>query len=196
MTQRRRQLRTWIALGDSFTAGTGDDRGGWITRTHEALAGHGRVDELVLLAEPGVAIGSVLADQAPRLEPCTIVSVIAGANDILRPHPDLVLLHQQIDQLLDVALMSAEIVLTTTCPDFCLPRAHPSTKLRDRIKSLNEDVAQRADADERLVVVDAFGILSERELWSNDRIHPNPLGHAALAEAAQRQVLHRLDPGR
>jgi lysophospholipase L1-like esterase len=189
----QRASGTWIALGDSFTAGTGDDRGGWIRRAHAVLAGTHRLDELVLLAEPGVSIGSVLREQAPRLEPCRIVSVIAGANDILRPHPDLDRLDQQIHELLDLALAHAEMVLTTTCPNFCLPRAHPSRKLRDRIHRLNEHVARRAASDHRLVVVDAYVILSERELWSHDKIHPNPGGHARLADAAQRQLARRLD---
>jgi lysophospholipase L1-like esterase len=185
--------RTWIALGDSFTAGTGDDRGGWIKRAHAALAGANQLDELVLLAEPGVSIGSVLSEQARRLEPCRVVSVIAGANDILRPHPDLELLDQQIDELLDLALANAEMVLTTTCPNFCLPRALPSRKLHDRILRLNEHVARRAELDDRLVVVDAYVILSERDQWSDDKLHPNPGGHARLADATQRQLSRRLE---
>jgi lysophospholipase L1-like esterase len=185
--------RTWIALGDSFTFGTGDNQGGWIARTHAALARRHEIDELVLFAQPGVDIQSVLTDQAPRLEPCTIASVIAGANDILRPHPDLDLLDQQIDRLLDLALVHAETVLTTTCPDFCLPRAHPTKRLIDRIRRLNDHVARRADGNDRLVVVDAFGILNARALWSHDRIHPNPDGHATLADAAEHQILRHLD---
>jgi lysophospholipase L1-like esterase len=185
--------RTWIALGDSFTAGTGDDGGGWITRAHSALAGANQLAELVLLAERGVSIRSVLTEQAPRLQPCRVASVIAGANDILRPHPDLELLDQQIDELLDLALTRADIVLTTTCPNFGLPRVLPSRKLHDRILRLNAHVAQRADSDDRLVVVDAYVILSERELWSYDKLHPNPGGHARLADATQRQLSRRLE---
>jgi hypothetical protein len=41
---------------------------------------------------------------------------------------------------------------------------------------------------------DAFAILDNRDLWSDDKIHPNPNGHTELADVAQRHILGRLDP--
>jgi hypothetical protein len=45
----------WVAVGDSFTAGTGDDQqhGGWVAQTANTLARAGRVGGFRNLAVPG-----------------------------------------------------------------------------------------------------------------------------------------------
>lgn len=73
-------------------------------------------------------IDEVIEQQVPHLVPTTVVSAIAGANDIIRPKTDLaeLTLRRSVDRLLRAALDHAEHVLTTTCPNFNVP---PPTQL-------------------------------------------------------------------
>jgi lysophospholipase L1-like esterase len=184
----------WIAIGDSFTAGTGDDdHGGWIARTYDGVAGTASLNRFVNLAQRGVDVATVLAEQAPRLRRCTIVSAIAGANDLMRPRVDRDLLKAQLDLLVETALGSGTTVLTCTCPDFCVPRQRKSPRLLSLVAWMNDHVRRRASLDERIVVVPAFEVLQDPNLWAEDNLHPNPRGHAELARAAQKELSGRLD---
>lgn len=178
----------WVAVGDSFTAGTGDDRqhGGWVARTASALARAGRVGGFRNLAAPGARLAAVLHDQVPLVvDRVEIVSAIAGANDLMARRVDPALMLQQIDELLDWALVHADLVLTCTCPDFVGSRSAQLPRLAARIDNVNEHVEQRrTSAAGRLVVVDAHAVLADPALWASDGVHANPRGHARLAETA------------
>ena len=179
--------RSWIALGDSFTAGTGDDpaRGGWARRAGDELRTAGVLDVAVNHAEPGVAIQHVIDHQLPLLAGrhwC--VSVIAGANDLLAPRCDARVLAERVDVLLDACLDHAEVLLTSTCPDFFAQRSTRLARLSARVDALNDHVRRRAAADPRIEVIDAHARLADPALWSDDGLHPDPDGHAALAELA------------
>lgn len=188
MSHSDRTTARWIAVGDSFTAGTGDDpeHGGWIARTAAALIDAGRVDELHNLAEPGVHIDAVLHGQLPLLaEQAEVVSAIAGANDLMARRCDMSLVLGQVDQLLDWALGHAAVVLGVTCPDFLVSRSGRLRYLPERIVAINDHVeGRRAEAGDRFVVVDAHAILTDRALWADDGVHANPHGHELLAAAA------------
>lgn len=178
----------WVAVGDSFTAGTGDDpqHGGWVARTANALARADRVGGFRNLAAPGARLAAVLHDQVPLVvDRVEIISAIAGANDLMarRVNPAIVL--GQIDELLDWALNHADLVLTCTCPNFLVSRSAQLPRLAARIDTVNEHVEQRrTGAAGRLVVVDAHAVLAEPALWATDGIHANPRGHERLAETA------------
>jgi len=178
----------WIAVGDSFTAGTGDDpeHGGWIARTAAGLIDAGRVDELHNLAVPGVHIDAVLHGQRPMLaEPAEVISAIAGANDLIARHCDMPEVLARVDQLLDWALSHAAVVLAVTCPNFPVARSGRLPYLPERIAAINDHVQHRQSAaGDRLVVVDAHTLLTDPTLWSADGIHANPDGHALLAATA------------
>jgi lysophospholipase L1-like esterase len=178
----------WVAVGDSFTAGTGDEpqHGGWVARTATALAQDGRVDSFRNLAKPGVRIDAVLHEQVPRVtDRVEIVSAIAGANDLMARRCDLQVLLRHVDTLLDWALDHAQLVLTSTCPDFLVSRSAQLPRLAARIEAINKHVERRRlDAPGQLVVVDAHTILTDAALWSPDGIHANPHGHERLATAA------------
>ncbi len=175
-------------MGDSFTAGTGDDPqyGGWIARTATALARAGRVGDFRNLAAPGAHLAAVLHDQAPLVvDRAEIISAIAGANDLMARRVDLAIVLQQMDELLDWALDHADLVVTCTCPDFLVGRSARLPRLAARIDTVNEHVEQRCtDAAGRLLVVDAHAVMAEPALWAPDGIHANPRGHAQLTETA------------
>jgi lysophospholipase L1-like esterase len=91
------ELRSFVALGDSFTEGLEDDLGlsgrhrGWADRVAAALAaGNGRV-RYANLAIRGRLLDQVIDEQVPvavQLIP-DLISFHAGPNDMLRPKLDL-----------------------------------------------------------------------------------------------------------
>ena len=178
----------WIALGDSFTAGTGDtpECGGWVARTAVALLGDGLIDRFDNVAVPGARIGSVIADQVPRLQgQPALVSAIAGANDVLAWRWSLSGFSAQVAELLGAARRHGRLVLSSTCPDFFAHRFGPSNHLSRRIEQLNALVMHEVEAAAgQLLVLDVHRIMQDRSVWHADGIHPNPLGHEALAVAA------------
>jgi lysophospholipase L1-like esterase len=187
-------MGTFVAVGDSFTVGVGDDpeAGGWIQRTATALTSKGRIHDFRNLAARNVLLDDVLQQQLPKVggRP-RIISAIAGANDILVRRCDVDDVIEKADRLIDWAMSRAEMaVLTCTCPDFFADRSARLRRLSARVDTLNRHVHRRQrDAPRRLLVVDAHGILSDPSLWADDGLHANPKGHARLAEAATTTVL-------
>lgn len=187
---------TWIAVGDSFTAGTGDDphHGGWIRRTAAALTRTGRITEFRNHAEPGVRLEHVLRHQVPLItDGADVISAVAGANDLLMPRSDPATVIKHVDELLDWALARTNVLLTTTCPDFFANRPGNLRRLSARVDAINHHVERRRrQAPARVIVVDAHGILADPALWADDQIHPNPEGHQRLAQAATALLRHAL----
>ena len=78
-------MRAYVALGDSFTAGTGSAPGeGWADRVAAALAGGPGDFAYENLAEHGATSADVRAQlgRALQLEP-DLVTVVCGTNDLL-----------------------------------------------------------------------------------------------------------------
>jgi lysophospholipase L1-like esterase len=185
----------WIAVGDSFTAGTGDDprEGGWIHRTAAAVTRAGRVASFQNHAVAGARIDDVLQRQLPLVQGrARVISAIAGANDILDRRCSVSAVAERADRLIDWALGRAEIVLTCTCPNFVTGRAVQLRRLASRIDTLNQHVERRRRETASLVVIDAYRILTDPGLWADDGIHANPHGHKELSQVATEVLLTRL----
>ena len=186
-------LATWVALGDSFTAGTGDapEHGGWVSRAAAALADDGLIDELYNLARPGVRIDAVQYDQVPLLRgEHAIVSAIAGANDVLDLRWNPLAFRLRATDLLGAARLHGRLVLASTCPDFFAHRFGALSKLSRRVEQLNALVASLAeDAGDHVAVLDTHRVMRDPAMWHADGIHPNPEGHRVLSSAAV-EILH------
>ena len=88
----------YVALGDSFTEGVGDDDPdrpngvrGWADRVAEQLGAADPSFGYANLAIRGRKLRQIMAEQvdaAVELKP-TLVTIYAGANDILRPRIDI-----------------------------------------------------------------------------------------------------------
>ena len=189
-----------VSLGDSFTEGLhdGDDDAlvGWADR----LAVHldrrqpdGPPLEYANLAIRGRLLGQIIEEQLPRaleLEP-DLVTLCGGGNDLLRPGAD----PDALAALLEAAVVDLRgrgiDVLVQTLVD---PKDSPVIRLqRARYGVFNTSVwslAQRHGAH----VLDLWGMRSLRDwrMWSSDRIHLTPEGHARVAQGAL--VALHLDP--
>ncbi len=187
---RRRQVSSFVALGDSFTAGRGIDADArWADRLaaslrarHPGLAYHN-------LAVDGATSAEVLDQVGPaiQLEP-DLVTLICGANDVIgsvRPDVDGYAKHLAaiIDRL--TGALPRVAILTATSPEqwrFLDLRPRTRARVIDGISRLNE--ATRSVAGSRSVpVVDVVRHpgLDQEENFLADGLHPSPTGHGRAA---------------
>jgi lysophospholipase L1-like esterase len=179
----------YVALGDSFTEGCGDpdpDRPnglrGWADRVAEVLGRDHEGFGYANLAIRGRKLDGVLAEQ---LEPALalrpdLVTIYAGANDILRPKVDLDALVTRYDAALGALAATGARLLVFTAFD---PGGSATYRmLRGRFALYNELVRESADrhgAD----IVDFWRLREYRDwrLWDDDRMHMGPAGHQRMA---------------
>ncbi|MGW2668458.1 SGNH/GDSL hydrolase family protein [Streptomyces sp. NPDC001272] len=180
----------YVALGDSQTEGVGDGDDatglrGFADRLAEHLAAAHPGLLYANLAVRGRLAGQVRADQlgpALELEP-GVATVVAGVNDLLRPRFDAAEVAGELEEMFAALTAAGARVATVTFPDVTriVPVARP---LRPRVEDLNARV--RAAAARHGVVVAETGraaAAADPRLWSTDRLHANPLGHARIAAA-------------
>lgn len=182
----------FVALGDSFTEGVGDNDPaypngvrGWADLVAEALAATDPALGYANLAVRGRLLGQVVAEQldpALALRP-DLVTLYAGGNDLMRPRPDIDGLAETYDEAVGkLAASGATVVLFTGVDGVGDPVFR---KMRGRTAIYNEHVRLIA-ARHGAVVVDMWAMraLRDRRMWSEDRIHLGPDGHLVVAAAA------------
>jgi lysophospholipase L1-like esterase len=178
----------YVALGDSFTEGVGDELPdgrvrGWADLVAEGMAAAGERVLYANLAIRGRLLDRIIDDQldhALGLEP-TIVTFNGGGNDILRPNSDPALIFDRFAGVVDrVTASGAQLVL--------LSGANPTAGLpmRARIQAKGDqlnDLVGTLAAERGVPFADNW---SDRELartayWSEDRLHLGPIGHTRVA---------------
>lgn len=185
----------YVAVGDSFTEGIGDDRPdgsirGWADLVAEQLAQHGEVD-YANLAIRGRLMGPIIAEQlepALALKP-TLLTFNGGGNDVMRPKVDLDQLRAETEQVIvrcrDEGVRL--VLLSGANPSRGLPMGR---RIDERGRQLTAVVAGLT-ASYGVTFVDNFGDaeLSRPGYWSPDRLHMGPAGHRRVAA----RVLTALD---
>ncbi|MHC3467371.1 SGNH/GDSL hydrolase family protein [Streptomyces sp. 7R007] len=189
----------YVALGDSQTEGLGDvdDAGGlrgWADRLAERLARDNPRLLYANLAVRGRLAGQVRSEQlAPALawEP-DLATVVAGVNDLLRPRFDADEVAGHLEAMFAALTGRGARVATLTFPDVAriTPLARP---LAPRVTALNDRIREAARRHGVAVAETApHPVVTDPRLWSPDRLHAGPLGHARIAAA----VAHALQvPG-
>ena len=183
-------MRAYVALGDSFTAGTGCAPGaGWADRLALALS-EGRELAYENLARDGATSADVReqAQRALQLEP-DLVTVVCGTNDLLYGRLDPLTYSQNFSAILASlrrALPSVRIA-TATAPErweFLPVGPRTRTRLEAALVRLNHATRALASAHE-VAVLDVAGHpgLSRAENFAGDGLHPSALGHRRAAEA-------------
>ncbi|MCW2799764.1 MAG: hydrolase [Aeromicrobium sp.] len=181
----------YVALGDSFTEGVGDlddtrPNGvrGWADRFAAVLAEGDPTFTYANLAIRGRKLLPILAEQiepAIAMQP-DLVSVYAGANDVLRPRVDIDRLVEAYDQAIGRLVDSGAHVVLFTAFD---PGGSPIFgALRGRFAIYNElvrGVAERHGA----TLVDFWRMRDYRDdrMWASDRMHMSSAGHQRMATA-------------
>ena len=183
-----REYRSFAALGDSFTEGVGDlcadgvSCRGWADRFAEHLAGHKPDLRYANLAIRGKLLGEVLDEQVPAaisLGP-DLVSLAAGGNDMLRPRTEPDLLAETFETAVAKLTAAGCQVMAFTGFD---PKAFPVIRLirgKAAVFSMHVRViAARYDC--LLADLWPMRILTDRRLWSPDRLHMAADGHRRVA---------------
>lgn len=183
----RLRLRSFVALGDSFTEGL-DDPGpvgrhrGWADRFAETLSEHSPGLRYANLAVRGRRLGQVVAEQVPaaiELAP-ELVSIAAGGNDLLRPGADPDALADVFDgAVAELRGAGCDVVVFTGFDTRQFPVLR---RLRGKIAIYNMHL--RAIADRReCYLVDLWSMepLRNAQAWSIDRLHLSPEGHRRVA---------------
>jgi lysophospholipase L1-like esterase len=187
-----RRLSLYVALGDSFTAGTGCAPGeAWPERLAAALRESSPSLELRNLAKEG-ATSSEVMDQLPaalELEP-DLVTIVCGANDVLRSiRPDTRIYGANLAMIimrLQEALPGVRVVTATSPERWDFMDMGPRTRRRveQGIAEVNRATREIAAALEvPCLEVSRDPGLSDQRNFSSDGLHPSPLGHRRAAEA-------------
>lgn len=180
----------FVAIGDSFTEGVGDELPGGGARGWADLTAQGWADALgepigyANLAIRGRLIRPIVQEQlepALALKP-THLSFNGGGNDMLRPRADI---GSIADEYLRVLERCDEEGVTL----IALAGADPSARLplgrliKRRGDALTDAVLRRLVDRPDVVVADNWSdpAFADPSLWSEDRLHMGPRGHHRVA---------------
>ena len=184
----RAAIRSFIALGDSFTEGlddpdpSGTGFRGWADRLADVLASRQAGFRYANLAIRGRLLDQVVADQLPIAvaNGPDLVSLCAGGNDLMRPSADPDRLGESMaGAVAAVRATGARVVLFTGAD----PRNVPILRrIRPKVIVYNNHL--RAIADRHgCVVADLWSLstLYDWRAWSEDRLHLSAAGHRLVA---------------
>jgi len=185
----------FVALGDSLTAGKGDAGPGghpvgWAQRLADVLSVRTAVRcTLTNMADDRATVTSVLKEQLPKVaaaEP-DLVSVTVGMNDIRARGFDEMTFKSELGQLLEGLAATKAKVLTCTLPNIAaiMPLPPDLTEIaRERMRLASDIIREQAESYEA-VCLDAWSLpgISDQDLYSADRMHPNGKGHQFIAAA-------------
>jgi lysophospholipase L1-like esterase len=157
----------------------GLDRG-WADRF---AAGLDRLSPGLLYANLAIRGRCIVPIRDEQLEPALdlkpdLVSVLAGANDMIRPGFDLDSTLEVMDGMQAAFRDSGATVLTITYP------WQPGHFLSDRSKAFNQGLREVARRNGALLLdLETIPSTIDPRLWCHDRLHLNPEGHSRLARA-------------
>lgn len=192
----------YVAMGDSFSAGTEGQAGpAWPDLLAERLRRGGRDVEFTNLAVPGAGSADVM-EQLPvavGMAP-DLVTVVFGANDILlRTRPDPEAYEERFRHVLAELRRDnpARLIVTATSPEtWAFLPLRPRTRMRVEtgLAALNEATRRVAgEAEVPVLDVTEYDGLGQQENFDVDGLHPSPLGHARASAAFAALVEHALD---
>jgi lysophospholipase L1-like esterase len=185
-----RTVGSYVALGDSFTAGRESAPGErWPDRLAAGLRAVNPNLTYANLAVDGAGSAAVL-EQVPAAierEP-DLVTVICGANDVLlTTRPDVEGYERRFAEILGrlrEALPEAAILTATAPEGWQFMELRPRTRARLTRALTDLNAATRAVAarhDVPCLVVAGHPGLSERDNFSADGLHPSARGHERAA---------------
>lgn len=186
----------YVAIGDSFTEGVGDEVGdgsvrGWADLVAQGLADStGQAVQYANLAIRGKLLSAIVAEQleaALALSP-TLLSFNGGGNDMLRPRTDMDWIIAQTDAAMRRVLDSGvePLLLAGANPTVGIPSGE---RVNAKGTALTEAAGELA-TELGIRFCDNWNdsVLARREYWSHDRLHLSTIGHHRVAT----NVLHSL----
>lgn len=207
MTRPKRDIRAFVALGDSFTEGLEDEVGpngrhrGWADRVAEALGEATPGLRYANLAVRGRLLDQIVREQIPTalsllgeagLASEAVVSFHAGGNDVLRPGVAVASVIERHAAAVDQLVGAGVTPLLFTSVERAGGSGRAADALARRFGEFNAGV--RATATRLgvpLADVAKVTALEDLRLRHADRLHQNDEGHRRVAAA----VLDALEGG-
>lgn len=196
------EIRRYVAVGDSFSEGYGDELvNGWPRGWADLTAAHlasvqGHEIQYANFAIRGRKIGAILNEQLDRaiaLRP-DVISVNGGGNDIMRPRVSASWVSSQLLRAVRriQAAGIAPIVVSGGNPSDIMPLG---SLMQRRGDALADQVSRWASALD-VPYIDNWGDpeLRAPRYWSEDRLHLNAAGHARVAANVMRALEREPDP--
>lgn len=182
-------FRSFVAIGDSFTEGVGDEQPdgtvrGWADFVAMGLAA--ATDEPVGYANLAIRGRKLRPLVQEQLQPAIdlgaeLISINGGGNDIMRPRVSIEAIAAELIDAVRIARQSGAHVLLVSGAN---PSAHvPGGRLvQRRGDELDNAVRHRLPMDGVTFVDNWRDVdLGDIRYWAPDKLHMNALGHARVA---------------
>ncbi|GAB3118830.1 SGNH/GDSL hydrolase family protein [Glaciibacter psychrotolerans] len=189
-------FQRYVAMGDSFTEGVGDelpngDVRGWADLVALGLAtAQSEPVGYANLAIRGKLLGPIVAEQlqpALALKP-DLLTIVGGGNDIMRPKVEISSVIDLLEQVVDTASATGAqvVMLSGANPSRHLPLGSLMQKRGDALAQ----AARAAFVRPGVILVDnwADDELELKKYWSVDKLHMNARGHARVASNVLRSL--------
>jgi lysophospholipase L1-like esterase len=179
----------YVAVGDSFTEGIGDPEPaspggnrGWADRVAEVLSRQTDDFAYANLAIRGRLIKQIVDEQvepAVALRP-DLVTFSAGGNDVIRPGTDPDIIAGMFEDAVQRLRSDGATVVVFTGVDVGFSPVFRG--IRGKVAIYNENVRAIAERHD-CIVADQWALteIQDARMWSQDRLHPNALGHHTIA---------------
>jgi lysophospholipase L1-like esterase len=194
---------TYVAIGDSLTAGRGDEGRdgrpiGWAQRLADILGVRTTVRcSLTNLAVDGATVHEVLSKQLPAVaaRKPDLVSLTVGINDIRRRDFDELSFKADLGQLFEALAATQATLLTCTLPDLSVIMSLSQDLhevVRERMRLASDIIREQAESY-GAVCLDAWTLpgVTDPDLYAPDRLHPNSRGHQFIAAACADKLAPR-----
>ncbi|QHV46710.1 SGNH/GDSL hydrolase family protein [Bacillus cereus] len=182
--------KRFVAIGDSFTEGIGDEV--------EGIALKSWVDHFVQLCENDIEYANFakrgLVTEEIRLQQLEkaltfnpdLVSLIAGANHVLKGRWNHDAYKNDMEFMIDTLSKAGADIIIANLPDFTVRLPFASEKkqvIKEQLLEANE-VIHSLSREYKLHHVDFWNhhLVNDNTLWSKDLIHPNSKGYVKVAE--------------
>ena len=184
--------RTYVALGDSLSAGRGDTdldgaRNGWARRLAGLLTKRtGMTCHFTNLARDGAIARDVIDEQLPALPAADLISLTIGMNDVQLPTFCSMAFARELDQIFQALAETRATILASTLPDIAGLLSIPPELVpiaQDRMSQASDAIREHAAA-KHVVLLDAWREpeVCDLALYNDDRMrHPNAKGHQLIA---------------
>jgi lysophospholipase L1-like esterase len=191
-------MSTYVALGDSFTAGLRDGEPRWADAVARALGPDTRYENLAWVGATSEDVERIQIDRAMALRP-DLVTLVCGANDVLEStRPDASAYARRLSRMfarLQREAPQAEVI-TATYPDisrFLDLRPRSRARVEKGMRLFNaacRTVARRHDVP----LLEGFDhpAAGERDTFAADGFHPSEEGHRRAASEFLRMLRGRL----
>lgn len=180
----------FVAIGDSFTVGIGDEVEGvalksWVDHFAQQ---HTPVLEYTNLAKRGLKTKEIREqqlDEALDMRP-NLVSIIAGANDILKGDWNHKVFEEELKLMVDSLSKSGTTIIIGNLPDFTIRIPMPLEQqqlIKGQLVEANE-IIQSLSNEYNLFHINLWShsIAEDNTFWSKDLVHPNSLGYQQIGK--------------